>query len=86
MERINRNNQRELSSPLKYMTGISRGFWCWLTVFLGCPAYSFIEGFSLIAKLVNGYAEMPCLWKGLSTPCAFNVPDYTSEMKLRRLL
>lgn len=59
-----RKSQREFSSTLTYMPGVSRGFWCYLTVFLGCPAYSFIEEFSMIAKLVNGYAEMPCLWKG----------------------
>lgn len=62
--RINRNNQKEFSSALNYMLGVSRGGWHWLIAFLGCPAYSFIEGFSLIAKLVNGYLEMPCLWKG----------------------
>lgn len=65
LQRINRNNQKEFSSALNYMLGVSGGGGgIWLIAFLGCPAYSFIEGFSLIAKLVNGYLEMPCLWEG----------------------
>lgn len=60
LQRINRNNQKEFSSALVFPGAGGGGgigslyFW----------VVQLIPLFPLIAKLVNGYLEMPCLWKG----------------------